>query len=260
VVADAATTAPGYKVVDRLDIPLADQTFANAWGVCDEDLFRRVLTECDSVASARQPFFAMVMTTSNHRPYTYPPGKVAIPSGTGRKGAVSYTDFAIGQFVDAMKSRPWAQDTLLVIVADHCASSAGKTEVPVDKYHIPMLIYCPAHIQKGKVQALCSQVDVAPTLLGMMNASYTSRFFGKDVLKSDPERALLGNYQKLGLVAEGQVTLLEPRSRSRAYRLEGRDQSATRVDPRLLNDTIACYQSASYLLSHALQKASNPAR
>lgn len=79
------------------------------------------------------------MTVSNHRPYTYPEGRINIPSHTGREGAVKYTDYAIGKFIREAKQKPWFSNTLFIIVADHCASSAGKVQLPVDKYHIPMI-------------------------------------------------------------------------------------------------------------------------
>jgi phosphoglycerol transferase MdoB-like AlkP superfamily enzyme len=81
------------------------------------------------------------MTTSNHRPFTYPDGRIDIPSKTNRDGAVKYTDWAIGDFLERAAKRPWFDDTLFVIVADHCASSAGKSDVPINRYLIPMLIY-----------------------------------------------------------------------------------------------------------------------
>ncbi len=84
-----------------------------------------------------KPVFAHIMTTSNHRPFTYPNGRIDIPSHTNREGAVKYTDYAIGKFIKEAKTKPWFKNTLFVIVADHCASSAGKADLPVNKYLIP---------------------------------------------------------------------------------------------------------------------------
>ncbi len=81
------------------------------------------------------------MTTSNHRPFTYPEGKIDIPSGEGREGAVKYTDYAIGQFLKKIHGKPWFNNTVVIFVADHCASSAGRNEINVDKYHIPCMVY-----------------------------------------------------------------------------------------------------------------------
>ena len=255
----------GYRVVDRTMVASEDITFANVWGACDEDLFRWTLREADRDHAAGKPFFYFVMTTSNHRPFTFPDGKIDLPSKqSGRNGGVKYTDYAIGQLLAAAEKKPWFKDTVFVIVADHCASSAGKTELPIQKYHIPMLIFAPGgQIKPGVVDRLMSQIDYPPTLLGLLNWSYPSRFFGWDVMAPDleaPGRALLGNYQKLGLYREGQVAVLKPmrHAQTLAYNRDTHDLRPTAPNTSLMNDAIAYYQTASWLFKHGRQRALNP--
>lgn len=204
----------GYRVIDRASASPGDVTFANAWGACDEDLFRWTLREADAGHAAGKPFHFFVMTTSNHRPYTFPEGRIDLPVKTsGRSGAVKYTDFAIGQLIREASTRPWFNNTIFVIVADHCASSAGKSELPVAKYHIPLIIYGPGgQIRPGRVATLASQMDFAPTLFGLLNWRYPSRFFGHDVLKvkAGDAHALIGNYQKVGHLEQDVFTVLKP--------------------------------------------------
>lgn len=85
-------------------------------------------------------------------------------------------------FKDAQK-KPWFNNTLFVIVADHCAKSAGKTDLPVNRYHIPCFIYAPQLITPAIESRLTSQIDLIPTVLGLMNLNYTSRFLGYDIFK-----------------------------------------------------------------------------
>lgn len=119
------------------------------------------------------------MTTSNHRPYTYLDGKIDILPGTGRAGAVKYTDYAIKQLMERSKQKPWFDNTIFIIVADHCAGSAGKVHIPVDRYHIPLFIYAPKIIKPKIIDDLASQIDIAPTLLGLLDVEYKSKFLGK---------------------------------------------------------------------------------
>src|SRR5690606_25995064 len=134
---NAYFAANGYRVRDRHDIPNERVGFANIWGIADEYLFDDALAQMDrAVADGRRQLLHL-MTTSNHRPYTYPDGRIDIASKTGRNGAVKYTDWAIGRFFERARSRPWFDDTLFVIVADHCASVAGKTRLPPAHYRIP---------------------------------------------------------------------------------------------------------------------------
>jgi phosphoglycerol transferase MdoB-like AlkP superfamily enzyme len=244
----------GFETIDRHDITKDNIHFENAWGICDEDLFHKALTEFNTSYKNNKPFFAEIMTTSNHRPYTYPENKVDIPSHTGRNGAVKYTDYAIGKFIKDAKKEPWFKNTIFVIVADHCASSAGKTKLPEKKYQIPLLIYSPAHIIPGRIDKLASQIDLAPTVLGLLNFSYQSRFFGKDLLKlqKEEERALIGTYEKLGYINGDRLLVLDVNKENTMYRFDRYTGKAEQIsmDLTMLDEAISYYQSASYLYKH----------
>lgn len=246
----------GYKVIDRTVVAKEKISFANVWGACDENLYDWVLDEADRSTAAGKPFFHFVMTTSNHRPYTYPDGRIDIPSHTGRDGAVKYTDYAIGRLIREAQARPWFTNTIFVFVADHCAGSAGKTELPMDKYRIPMFIYNPTLFPPRRVETLCSQIDYAPTLLGLMQWSYSSRFYGKDILRMEPEdeRALIGNYQKLGYVNQNRLAVLKPMRHSATYSRnpETDNLSPSPADEQLIEDAITYYQTAAYLFHHRM--------
>ncbi|HVT72459.1 MAG TPA: LTA synthase family protein [Lacunisphaera sp.] len=241
----------GYRVVDRNSVGKDDITFANVWGACDEDLFRWTLREADASAAAGKPFHFFVMTTSNHRPYTYPEGRIDLPPKvSGRAGAVKYTDYAIGKLIRDASARPWFKNTVFVIVADHCASSAGRTELPVQNYHIPLIIYAPGgQIAPGHIRTLASQVDFAPTLLGLLHWSYPSRFFGRDVnrIAAADGRALVGTYQKLGLLCGDDFAVLSPVRKQAQYRYDRQTDALAPqpLDPAFQAEAISYYEAAS---------------
>jgi phosphoglycerol transferase MdoB-like AlkP superfamily enzyme len=242
----------GFEIHDRGTEPDEATVFSNAWGVSDEDLYRWVLADADQQFAEGQPFFDFVMTTSNHRPYTYPAGRIDIPSASGRAGAVKYTDYALGRFFAAAKEKPWFDETIFVVVADHCAASAGKTSLPVERYRIPLMIYAPGIVEAGKVEALTSQIDVAPTLFALLGWSYDSEFFGRDMLRADASdgRALIGTYQNIGLLlADNRLTVLEPGKLVEAYQFDPMDftQERSDVSNAALAETITYYQRASDL-------------
>jgi len=243
----------GYSVVDRSAIADEDIDYENVWGVADENLFELAGLEMDK-SSTEKPVFAHIMTTSNHRPYTYPEGRIDIPSHTSRQGAVKYTDYAIGKFIKESSKKPWFNNTLFVIVADHCASSAGKTELPVSKYHIPMLIYAPSHIVPGRMKRLMSQIDIGPTLLGLLNFSYASKFYGYDMFKLEPgrERAFISTYQSLGYIKGDKLIVLSPQLKVESFTVSGKEQIKAKPDQNTINEAIAWYQTASYSFTHGL--------
>jgi phosphoglycerol transferase MdoB-like AlkP superfamily enzyme len=241
----------GYRIVDRNSVDASHVTFANTWGVCDGDLYQWTLREADASFATGTPFHHFVMTTSNHRPYTYPDGLIDLPSKTsGRNGAVKYTDYAIGQFMREASTRPWFKNTIFVIVADHCASSAGRAELPVKNYHIPLLIFAPGgQIAPGHITTLASQIDFSPTLLGLLNWTYPSRFFGHDIMKvADRDgHAFIGNYQKVGYLEQNILTVLKPVRKHTTYRYEP-DAGLLTVMPdgrAGTEETISYYQTAS---------------
>jgi phosphoglycerol transferase MdoB-like AlkP superfamily enzyme len=237
-----------YKVIDRTEFPKESIGFENVWGVGDEFLFDNVLTQLDKTHQSGKRMLAQVMTTSNHRPYTYADGRIDIPSPGGRDGAVKYTDYSIGYFLDKAKTKPWFADTLFVIVADHCASAAGKTKLPVPGYHIPMIMYAPSLLKPGKYTELVSQIDIAPTLIDVLGVQGDDHFYGRSVFEQGKDfkrRAFISNYQELGYLSENKLTVLGPKQKVETFDI-AKDGSATptEVNPKLRDEAIAYYQSA----------------
>jgi len=249
----------GYTIVDQGDIPKEAIHHETAWGVADEDLFTQSLKEMDKSYAAGKLFFNHIMTVSNHRPYTYPEGRIDIPpSRQVREGAVKYTDWSIGRFIDAAKTKPWFAHTIFVVVADHCAKVAGKTEIPVMDYHIPCWIYAPGLIAPRIETRLTAQIDLAPTLLGLINLSYTSKFYGYDILKLEPgkERVLMGTYQNVAYARNNKMVVLSPQQKIEMFKVDfvSGTQSAIPLEDSLVNEAIAYYQTASYLFNKGLYK------
>lgn len=237
----------GYEVHDRAEIPSENIHHSNIWGVADEDLYTLAMHGFDRVHQQGRPFFAHVMTTSNHRPYTFPAGRGTFEQHT-RNGAVQYTDWAVGDFLRRARTHPWFRDTVFVITADHCASSAGKADLPAFRYHIPLWIYSPAHVRPGRVDDMVSQIDLPPTLLGLLGMDYPSRFYGVDVFQAPPHRAFISTYQLLGYLTDDRLVQLAPHRRVQTLRpaYNGDEaQPAVAEDPALTLQTISFYQTAA---------------
>ena len=256
----------GYDVIDKSNLKLNEISFSNIWGVCDEDMAKKAIQVMNEEAKTGKPFFNHWMTVSNHRPFTYPEGKISI-SGTAksREGGVMYTDYALKQFFEMAKKQAWFKNTVFVIVADHCASSSGKTELPMDKYRIPAFIYAPGFIEPQKIDKLVSQIDLMPTVIGILNFKYESKFFGKDVLKTNYiPRAFIATYQDLGYIKDDVLTIISPLKKLKQfdliqqknetlgteYSIIYEEKPKTKIDLKLKKETIAVYQTASYILKN----------
>ena len=125
-------------------------------------IWQKAISEMNKDAKSKTIFHWM--TVSNHRPYTYPEGKMTFRQLKSRNGGVKYTDYALKKFFEWRLNKIGLKYSF-VIVADHCASSAGKTELPMDKYRIPGMIFSPGFVEPQKFRTVTSQIDIMPTLL-----------------------------------------------------------------------------------------------
>jgi phosphoglycerol transferase MdoB-like AlkP superfamily enzyme len=259
-------TGNGYDIVDKKTFTPQEITFANVWGVCDEDMANKAIKVMNAEAKTGKPFFNHWMTVSNHRPFTYPEGKIDIdPHAKSRDGGVKYTDYALRKFFAMAQKQSWYHNTVFVILADHCASSSGKTELPLDKYRIPAMIYAPGFIKPTANNTLVSQIDLMPTVFGLLHFSYDSKFYGQDVLKLDyKQRAFIATYQNLGLIKDNVLTIISPVRKSKQFDLVLQPVSGVSNDFQihydekpiakerkdLLDETVSYYQTASEILKN----------
>lgn len=255
----------GYDIVDRNNFTPEEITFANVWGVADEDMAKKAISTMNAEAKSGKPFFNHWMTVSNHRPFTYPNGKIDIPGDAkSREGGVKYTDYALRKFFEMAKKQSWYKNTVFVVIADHCASSAGDTELPMDKYRIPAMIFSEGFIHPQKFTQTMSQIDVMPTLFGLLNFNYQSKFLGQDVFtKEFQPKAYVATYQDLGFIKDNHLTIISPVRKVKQYSLVQQKNNLSSEfnlyfdenplkekdqNKQLVNATISAYQSTSYWL------------
>jgi len=255
----------GYEIVDRDNFTPEEITFANIWGVSDEDMARKAIKEMNAQAKTGKPFFNHWMTVSNHRPFTYPEGRIDIPgTAKSRQGGVKYTDYSLKLFFELAKKESWFKDTVFVIVADHCASSAGRTELPLDRYRIPCLIYAD-FLEAKRVDTLASQIDVMPTVMGLLNFSYESKFLGQDIFSGfyyNP-RAYIATYRELGYLTPDTLSIIKPLREQIQYKIVPEAEQpkvelpifyqqlkVAQPDEELMKECISAYETTYFLLKN----------
>lgn len=255
----------GYGIVDRNNFKPEEITFANVWGVSDEDMAKKAIQTMNAEAKSGKPFFNHWMTVSNHRPFTYPEGRVDIPGNAkSREGGVKYTDYSLRKFFEMAKKQDWYKNTVFIIIADHCASSAGDTELPMDKYRIPAMIFSEGFIKPQKFTKTMSQIDVMPTLFGLLNFNYQSKFLGQDIFKKEFQpKAYVATYEDLGFIKDNYLTIISPVRKVKQYVLTQQKNTlspdfniyfdetnvpAPNQNKKLIEETISAYQSTSYWL------------
>lgn len=159
-------------------------------GVPDEIALQAAADEFDRMAG--RPFFAVILTMSNHKPYGIPPNRPQMLHGhdedTQRFNAYRYSDWALGDFFRRVRERPWFKRTIFVLVADHAHNVNPVQLIDVPRYRIPCVFYAPDIIKPPRrVSTICSQTDVGPTLLALLGGTYQHCFMGRDILSVDAD-------------------------------------------------------------------------
>lgn len=172
----------------------------NVWGISDKNLF---LEANDVLAKQDKPFFAIIQTADNHRPFDIPEedkdfardlfsnedlAKYGFES-LKEYHAFAYTDYCIKKFMEAAKTSPHFNNTIFVFTGDHGVEGNAMavypeawTEQRLADEHVPLLFYAPALLAPQKRPETVSQIDILPTIAGMMQQPYLNTTLGRDIL------------------------------------------------------------------------------
>lgn len=199
----------GLLVNNIRDLRLYEEDYfesprVDVWGISDKSLF----LEADRVLRAgKEPFFAIIQTAGNHRPYTIPEEDLAefqrvdLPDDVVRRNgfeslaelnAFRYTDYAFKKFFEVARQSAYFEDTIFVFLGDHgIGGDAGDrfppawTENHLTRYHVPLLFYAPKWLPPRRIHSVASMVDVLPTLAGMAGIPYRHAGMGRDLLRQE---------------------------------------------------------------------------
>jgi len=242
------------RIFEQKDYP--EGTFTTAWGAADESIFDQALRQMDGFESAGKPFYTLVLSVSNHRPYTFPDGPIRPdPKLKRRENVVRYADWALGRFIEQAKGHAFYDHTLFVLMGDHGARVYGAEAIPLPSYEVPILFLAPGLVPAGqRIDTLASSLDLPPTILGLLGLSYESRFFGHDVFRIPPERgrALMTHNNEIALMRGGRIAVLGLQGRTSLFSVGADDQFVPIPRPdreghELIEDAIAYYDGADQL-------------
>lgn len=203
----------------------------NGFGVQDDFLFQYALPVLDRQAQSGQPFFSVLLTISNHPPYIIPP-YFHPRSRTTEEQIVEYADWSIRNFMTEALKRPWADHTLFILLGDHGKLvGTPECESPQSYNHIPLMIYG-RDIAPRIVNAYGGQVDLAPTLLGLLGIGYVQNDFGVDLLKEKRPYMYFTADNLIGVRDSSRLFLYFPDTQQEIrYRTEGMTVQAAEDDP-----------------------------
>ncbi len=224
------------QIIGRHDF--IGEVFEGDWGVSDEDLFR-LADRFFRQQPPDRPFFSLLFTASNHSPWDYPADRIDpynSPAAT-RENAVKYADYALGEFIRAAAAGPYWDDTVFLVIADHCSRTYGAELVPVEHFRIPGLILGES-VQPERIDRVVSQIDMLPTLLSLIGISSEHPAIGIDQTRRDlagfPGRAVM-QYGSSQAYMEGErVAILQKGLPARQFVYRSSALSAVADDPAFL--------------------------
>ncbi|GAC1381267.1 MAG: hypothetical protein NVSMB45_05790 [Ginsengibacter sp.] len=251
----------------------------DVWGISDKHLF---LEASDILKAWNKPFFSIIQTSDNHRPYTIPDDdknefkKTSYPLDTIKKygfstneelNAFRYTDFCFQKFIETAKKEKYFNNTIFVFVGDHgIRGDAGNmfpkawTDFGITTQHVPLLFYSPRIIKPQRISATCSQVDILPTVAALINMPFTNTAMGKNILDTNKTNSI--KFQHNAFLFDPDVSQIGMMTDSITYvksLLTGKEQIASSINNStvdlnknadLKKITSAWYETAKYLLSH----------
>lgn len=159
------------------------------WGVSDQDMFDRAFIELRDNFKDR-PFYALIQSLSNHTPYPLPdPLPIEPVTGHGSYDAhltaMKYSDWALGQFFDKVRTLPAFKETLFVLIGDHGFGGIEQlTDMDLLRFHVPMLLIAPGIQEKFGTtnDTVGTQTDVVPTVMGRLGGPVVHQCWGRDLL------------------------------------------------------------------------------
>ena len=215
--------------------------FVATWGVSDEDLMRKANDLFR--AHGDDPFFALVLSTSNHTPFEFPDGRIELYDAekATRDNSVKYADYAIGELFRLARQEEYFENTLWVIVADHDTRAPSDDLLPVRHFHIPALILGPG-VEPRHYTKIASQIDLMPTALHLIGLDLENPMPGRNVLavpEDDPGRALLQYYNVNGFLSGDRVVIHQPYEPAQQFRVVDQRLQPMELDPELERDALA---------------------
>ncbi len=184
-------------IVSQADYPVAE--VKTTLGVPDDYMFRFSMDIYDEMAANGKPFFAAMMTASDHGPY-YLPDYFEPCSTEIKHQIVEYADWSLRRFIEMASQKPWFDNTLFVFVADHGATMGADYSIPLSYFHSPLVFYMPKVLQPTVNESIASQMDIFPTVMGILGKSYVNNSFGIDLLNESRRYVYFMGDDKYGVL------------------------------------------------------------
>ena len=212
------------NVISQSDYPASE--VKTTLGVPDDFMFRFSIPKINELSERENPFFVTFMTTSDHSPFYVPeyfqPKAKAIESQI-----VQYADWSLQQFIQLASKEAWFNNTIFVFVADHGAAIDAKYDISLNYFHTPLIIYAPEIFKGNQVhQKIGSQIDVYPTVMGLIKQKYVNNTLGIDLLNEERKFTIINDDDKVGILDTDYLCIMKNNgAKLELYKYKKQDKS-----------------------------------
>ncbi len=202
------------KDMELLELGDFNRPRVDVWGISDLDLLREA-HDLFSKRDSEKPFFAIVQTAANHRPYSIPEDNAGFIiknqdeqvlqkagfNSLDQYNAMRFLDHSIGRFMEMANTADYFKNTIFVLFGDHGNADPQAEHMPADdyalrlrSYNVPFIIYAPGlGMDHRRIETVCGLPDLMPTIAGLSGIDYTNKTLGRDVLKNENAMAFVVN-------------------------------------------------------------------
>ena len=153
-------------------------------GVPDHIMFETAIPILTDLSNTGNPFLSVFMTSSDHQPFIIPEGVGFQPTTADISQQITeYADWSIGRFLELAAEQDWYNNTIFVFIADHGLNKGNTYDMALSYHSTPLIIFSPFSEVSDTLHCLGGQIDLAPTVLGLMNIPYQNETMGVDLLK-----------------------------------------------------------------------------
>lgn len=203
---------PSDKVVSSLGVP-------------DDYMFEFSIPILNEKAKSGKPFFASFMTASDHGPY-FVPDYFTPHSEDIKQQTVEFADWSLRKFLYLAKEQTWFDNTIFVFVADHGAALNATYDISLDYHHSPLIFYAPNLLGSPEVKSeISGQIDIFPTLMGMLNVPYLNNTLGIDLMQENRPYIIVNDDDKMGVLDEEFFLIMKKETESKLYKYKTKDRT-----------------------------------
>jgi phosphoglycerol transferase MdoB-like AlkP superfamily enzyme len=211
------------KVFSQQNYPMSE--VKTALGVPDDYLFRFSIPEINKISAKKKPFFVSFMTASDHGPF-YTPDYFKAKQEDPKLKTVEYADWSLRMFMNMASKQTWFKNTIFVFVADHGAPIKTTYSISLDYHHSPLIIYAPHILKENKVfDCIGGQIDVFPTVMGLLKQSYVNNTLGIDLLKEKRPYIFINDDDQYGVLDNEHLLIVKDKSPSYLFKYQKDDKT-----------------------------------